>query len=111
MWVVARQCSAARRCVVFGSGGRSRAGPAAPRVHGLLFDSPLGRPLGALVGAPIGLRLSLLGSDQPLHSLQLLGGLRTREVATESRVPDAVVGGEVAERFAASAAAKQRLIG
>jgi len=80
-------------------------------VHGLLFDSPLGRPLGALVGPPIGLRLSLLNADQPLDSLQLLGGLRAGEVATESRVRDAVVGGEVAQRLAASAAAKQRLIG
>jgi hypothetical protein len=52
----------------------------AARVHGLLFDSPLGRPLGALVGPPIGLRLSLLRSDQPLHSLQL-SGLRAGEVA------------------------------
>ena len=89
-------------------GGRGLGGAA--RLQGLPLDSPLG-PLGPLGRPPLGLRLSLLGSEQPLHSLQLLGGLRTGEEATERRVRDAVVGGEVTQRLVAGAAAKQRLVG
>jgi hypothetical protein len=123
--VAARRYAGARRWLVVGSGGRGRAGPGGPRLaggrrrrlggaahlHGLLCDSPPGRPLSALFGVPIGLRLSLLGADQPLHAFQLPGGLRAGEEATEGRMLDAVVGGEVAQRLAAGAAAKQRLVG
>ena len=93
------------------AGGRRRRLSGAARLRGLLFDPSPGRPLGARFGAPISLRFSLLGLDQPLHSFQFFGGLRASEVATESRVLDAVVAGEVAQRLVASAAAKQRLIG
>ena len=90
-------------------GGRLLSGAARPR--GLLFDPSPGRPLGARFGAPISLRFSLLGLDQPLHSFQFFGGLRAGEVATESRVLDVVVAGEVAQGLPVGAAAKERLIG
>jgi hypothetical protein len=93
------------------AGGRGRRLSSAARLQGLLFDPPLGRALGPRFGAPISLRFSLLGLDQPLHSFQFPGGLRAGEVATESRVLDAVVAGEVAQRLPVGAAAKQRLIG
>jgi hypothetical protein len=93
------------------AGGRRRRLSGAARLRGLLFDPPPGLAFGALFGAPISLRFSLLGLDQPLHSFQFPGCLRAGEVATESRVLDVVVAGELAQRLVASAAAKQRLIG
>ena len=93
------------------AGGRGRRLSSAARLWGLLFDPPLGRALGPRSGAPLGLRFSLLGLDQPLHSFQFPGGHWAGEVATESRVLDAVVAGEVAQRLPVGAAAKERLIG
>ncbi len=72
---------------------------------------PAGFPLGLLLGPPAGFRGSLLGAQQLLRLLDLLGDARAGEVAAEGRGPDAVVGSELPERLSGGAAANHLGVG
>jgi hypothetical protein len=77
----------------------------------LPVGEPAGFPLGLLLRPKAGFRGSLLGAQQLLRVLDLLGDARAGEVAAQGRRPDAVVGGELPECLPGGAAANQLPVG
>ena len=71
-----------------------------PVPSNLLAGETAGFPLGLLPGLPVGPGGSLLGSQQLPGLLQLLGNLRSCEIAAQGRVRHAVVASELPHRLA-----------